>query len=185
MNATSRRTNSRISPSNVAAAWSASLNFSTGFRLGAYISGPGFSGTAPSRSLLLMVNSYKAQCKLRGSLCRLIAACDLGGRGNRPRRAGYARLFHELGAQKVYQWSLKPVLMLTADCLTHIRNRGGNLEWPVSFCSALSGVVRYGVVAGAGPAGAERRAGWEMCRYETRRPVGGLFQVRIRICLLF
>ena len=73
----------------------------------------------------------------------------------------------------------------TTDGLTHIRNRGGNLEGPVSFCSALSGVVRYGVVAGAGPAGAERRAGWEMCRYETRRPVGGLFQVRIGICLIY
>src|SRR5262249_56598130 len=71
----------RIPPSNVAATCSASRIFSIGCRLGAYTSGPVFSGTAPSRSLLLMVTSYKAQCKLRGSVCRLIAACDLGGRG--------------------------------------------------------------------------------------------------------
>ena len=34
-------------------------------------------------------------------------------------------------------------------------------------------VVRHGVVAGAGPAGAERRAGWEMCRYEPEGPLAG------------
>ena len=43
--------------------------------------------------------------------------------------------------------------------LTEIRHRGGNLEWPVKLLLGAQRVVRYGVVAGAGPTGAERRAG--------------------------
>src|SRR5215468_939459 len=120
MNATSRRTNSRISPSNVAAACSASLNFSAGFRLGAYISGPGFSGTAPSRSLLLMVHSYKAQCKLRGSPlqadCRMRLGRPWGRAGSGGGRDRAGQVMHDFfefpGARTGYQWSLKPALML-------------------------------------------------------------------------
>jgi hypothetical protein len=50
--------------------------------------------------------------------------------------------------------------------LTEIRHRGGNLEWPVKLLLGAQRVVRYGVVAGAGPTGAERRAGWEDVEFD-------------------
>src|SRR5262245_36096245 len=144
-NATSRRTNSRISPSKAAAAsCSISLVRSGDFRFGAYISGPGFSGTAPSRSGLMavMINSYKAQSILRGvPSCRRIAARELGGRGAKhgtsPPSEGGRRVIHVFSG--IFSPFSLPVHLkpgadaLAAGDLAEIGQRGGNLEWAIEL----------------------------------------------------
>jgi hypothetical protein len=80
-------------------------------------------------------------------------------RQNLPRRASYARLFQDSGvlARLPVQFEAGADA-LAAVGLAEIRDRGGNLEWPVKLLLGAQGVVRDGVVAGAGLAGAEGRA---------------------------
>ena len=47
-----------------------------------------------------------------------------------------------------------------------IRDGGGNLEWPVKFLLGAQRVVRNGIVACAGQAGAKRCAGWKDVEFD-------------------
>ena len=60
-------------------------------------------------------------------------------RQNLPRRASYARLFQDSGVLGRLPVQFEAGAdALAAVGLAEIRDRGGNLEWPESFCSALS-----------------------------------------------
>src|SRR5262245_22521672 len=100
-----------------------SLDFSDDFRFGAYISGPGFSGTAPSRSGLMavMINSYKAQIIFaRGSPVAdglPHATWAVVGRSTEPCRQVRAAIelftsFRSFPCRFPYQCTLNPALML-------------------------------------------------------------------------
>src|SRR6476620_11002770 len=102
-----------------------------------------------------------------GPLCRPIAACDLGGRGaeqgppaERAARGKLCTTFSGFWGPNGLPMKLETGAdAFTAGGLTKIRDRGGNLEWSVKLLLGAQGVVRDGVVASAGLAGAEGRAG--------------------------
>src|SRR5262245_8469412 len=162
-NATSRRTNSRISPSKAAAAsWSTSLTISGDFRFGAYSSGPGFSGTAPSRSGLMavMVNSYQsARIFARGPQLRADCRTRLGQpwgepAGTQPAANSRRQVMHDYLGTCACQCSLNPAvtLLLLVVCPKSV---SAVVTWsgPYSFCSALSVLwVTGSLLADASPA---------------------------------
>jgi hypothetical protein len=88
-------------------------------------------------------------------------------RQNLPRRASYARLFQDSGvlARLPVQFEAGADA-LAAVGLAEIRDRGGNLEWPVKLLLGAQRVVRYRVIAGAGHAGTERSAGWQDVEFD-------------------
>src|SRR5262245_53555651 len=147
-----------------------SLDFSDDFRFGAYISGPGFSGTAPSRSGLMavMINSYKAQSifargpQLRTD-CRTRLGRSWGGprnlSGRRGRPWSYSRLFGGFLAVSL-PMHLKPGTdALAAGSLAEIGHRGGNLEGAIELLLRAKRIMRDRVVADARQSCAERRPG--------------------------
>ena len=67
--------------------------------------------------------------------------------------------FQILGAERLPMELETGADAFTAGGLTKIGDRGGNLEWSVKLLLGAQGVVRDGVVAGTGLAGAERGAG--------------------------
>ena len=92
-----------------------------------------------------------------------------GGRtsGTEPAGRFYARLFRDSAARQGLP--IQPEAgtdTLAAGGLTEIGHRGGNLEWTIQLLFSAERVVGDGIVAGAGQAGTERRAGWQNVEFD-------------------
>lgn len=86
---------------------------------------------------------------------------------NRAGRAVYARLFRDSAAREGLPIQLEAgTNTLAAGGLTEIGHRGGNLEWAIQLLFSAERVVGDGIVAGAGQAGTERRAGWQDVEFD-------------------
>src|SRR5450830_375512 len=161
-NATSRRTKSRISPSNAfVAAWSTSLSFSGGRRSGAYFSGPDFSGpslSAPSRSGLMavMVYSYTG-----ATVALTLPRIDFRMRLRRPwgkARAASGRIARQILLALPIQLEAGGDALI-AERLADIGHRGGDVQRAVQLLLGAEPVVGDRIGAGRGEAGGERGAG--------------------------
>src|SRR4029453_5993077 len=118
--------------------------------------------------MAVMINSYKAESILtRVPSCRLIAACDLGGRGaehgTSPPGKGGHRVIHVFSVASS-SFSLPVHLKSGADALAagglaEIGQRGGNLEWAKELLFGAKRIMCDRVVSDTRQSRAERCPG--------------------------